>query len=84
MKTNWRIVLILCGGLGSTPVQAEDMPAGAESSRKPVTCTDAAGILYERGTPGFERCLQEMEQAAREESPPPVTPEKIRKKKPQE
>lgn len=84
MKTNWGIVLILCGGLGSISGQAEDMPAGAEGSRKPVTCTDAAGILYERGTPGFERCLQEMEQAAREEGPPPVNLEKIRKKKSQE
>jgi len=52
--------LVLSAWLASIPGQAED--------RKPVTCTDAAGIIYDRGTPGFERCLQDMNQAAQVES----------------
>ena len=47
--------------LSSSFTLAEEKPARDSSSlRKPVTCTDASGILYERGTPGFDRCLSEM------------------------
>lgn len=59
--------LALAAWLASIPGQAEDGPLPEmEVSRKPVTCTDAAGIIYDRGTPGFERCISEMNQAARE------------------
>jgi hypothetical protein len=61
--------IALCGWLASIPGQAQDSGLDQlHSPRKPVTCTDAAGIIYERGTPGFERCLSEMEQAAMEQT----------------
>ncbi len=60
--------LVLSAWLASIPGQAEDQTLSeAITQRKPVTCTDAAGIIYDRGTPGFERCLQEMNQAAQAE-----------------
>lgn len=60
--------LIFSAWLASIPGQAEDTMSEGDTQRKPVTCTDAAGIIYDRGTPGFERCLQEMNQAAQAES----------------
>ncbi|MEN9722716.1 MAG: hypothetical protein RJB38_702 [Pseudomonadota bacterium] len=69
------LALALSAWLASQPGQAEDAPLGEIDLKKPVTCTDAAGILYERGTPGFERCWNELnapqpEQAARVDAPP--------------
>ena len=69
------IGVLLSAWLASIPGQAEDSSLDQLNNvRKPITCTDAAGIIYERGTPGFERCLTEMsqiepEQAAREAEP---------------
>ncbi|MBU6375261.1 MAG: hypothetical protein KGQ59_04645 [Bdellovibrionales bacterium] len=66
------LAVALCGWLAIIPGQAEEPLFEPQNiDRKPVTCTDAAGIIYERGTPGFERCLIDMnrnepEQAARE------------------
>jgi hypothetical protein len=61
--------LIFSAWLASIPGQAEEnTPNEGDTQRKPVTCTDVAGIIYDRGLPGFERCLQEMNQAAQAES----------------
>ena len=63
------LALALSGWLAAIPGEARNGPtAELEISRRPVTCIDASGILYERGTPGFERCLSEMNQAAREQA----------------
>ena len=58
------VALVLSLWLAAIPGQAEEQ---AEDSRRPVTCTDSAGVIYERGTPGFERCLSETHQEGAEQ-----------------
>ena len=61
------VAMSLAGWLASVPGQEE-----LKTTRLPITCTDAAGILYERGTPGFERCLKDMLLRAEAKTPSPA------------